>query len=52
MTSKHKKNPHVGGSFDDFLAEEGILAVAESVAIKRVIAFQILQLMKDEAIKI
>jgi transcriptional regulator with XRE-family HTH domain len=32
------------------LAEEGILATAESVAIKRVIAFQVLQLMKDEGI--
>jgi len=50
MTSKQKKNPHVGSSFDDFLAEEGILADVESVAIKRVIAFQIVQLMKDEGI--
>lgn len=50
MTSKRKRDPHVGSSFDDFLAEEGILADAESVAIKRVIAFQISQLMKDEGI--
>jgi DNA-binding Xre family transcriptional regulator len=50
MTSKRKKNPHVGSDFDDFLAEEGILAAVESVAIKRVIAFQIVQLMKDEGI--
>jgi DNA-binding Xre family transcriptional regulator len=50
MTSKNKLNPHVGSSFDDFLAEEGLLADAESVAIKRVIAFQISQLMEDEGI--
>lgn len=50
MTRKQKKNPHVGSSFDDYLAEEGILAEAESVAIKRVIAYQISQLMEDEGI--
>jgi DNA-binding Xre family transcriptional regulator len=50
MTNKNKMNPHVGSSFDDFLAEEGLLADAESVAIKRVIAFQISQLMEDEGI--
>lgn len=50
MTSKNKLNPHVGSSFDDFLAEEGLLADAESVAIKRAIAFQISQLMEDEGI--
>lgn len=50
MTSKNKMNPHVGSSFDDFLAEEGLLADAESVAIKRVIAFQVSQLMEDEGI--
>lgn len=50
MTRKHKKNPHVGSSFDDFLAEEGMLADVEAVAIKRVIAFQISQLMEDEGV--
>ena len=34
-------NKHVGSSFDDFLAEEGLLAETEAVALKRVIAFQI-----------
>lgn len=50
MTNKNKMNPHVGSSFDDFLAEEGLLADAESVAIKRAIAFQISQLVEDEGI--
>ena len=39
-------NPHIGSNFDDFL-EEGILAEVESVAWKRVIAFQISQLMEE-----
>jgi antitoxin HicB len=41
-------NPHIGSDFDDFLEEEGILGDAESVAIKRVIAFQVEQMMKEK----
>ena len=37
---------HIGGDFDDFLREEGILEDAEAVAAKRVIAFQISQEME------
>jgi predicted XRE-type DNA-binding protein len=37
---------HIGGDFDDFLREEGILEDAEAVATKRVIAFQIAQEME------
>ena len=36
-----KKNRHIGSSFDDFLQEEGLLAEAEAVAVKRVLAHQI-----------
>ena len=39
---------HIGSDFDDFLAEEGLLADAEAVAIKRVIALQIAQLMETQ----
>ncbi len=39
---------HLGSSLDDFLAEEGMLAEAEAVAWKRVIAFQIAQLMQEQ----
>ncbi|WP_264774437.1 helix-turn-helix domain-containing protein [Deinococcus aetherius] len=39
-------NKHMGSSFDDFLAEEGLLADVEVVALKRVIAFQLEQEMK------
>jgi len=41
-----KENKHAGSSFDGFL-EEGLLAETEAVAIKRVIAFQLEQEMKD-----
>ncbi len=36
-------NLHIGSSFDDFLEEEGILTQANEIAIKRVIAWQLLQ---------
>lgn len=39
-------NPkHLGSSFDDFLAEEGLLEAAEAVATKRVLAFQLAEAM-------
>ena len=41
------KNKHIGSSFDDFLEEEGLLAEAEALAVKRAIAFQIDQLMEE-----
>ncbi len=43
-------NKHIGNSFDDFLEEEGMLAETESVAIKRVLAYQVAQLMKTNKI--
>jgi hypothetical protein len=36
---------HIGGDFDDFLRDEGILDEAEAIAAKRVIAYQIAQEM-------
>lgn len=39
---------HLGSSLDDFLAEEGQLAEAEAFASKRVLAFQIAQLMAEQ----
>lgn len=41
------KNEHLGSNFDDFLEEEGLRAETEAAAIKRVIAFQIEQEMKQ-----
>ncbi|MDZ7736319.1 MAG: helix-turn-helix transcriptional regulator [Gammaproteobacteria bacterium] len=37
---------HTGSQFDEFLDREGILAESEAVAVKRVIAFQLLELMR------
>jgi len=44
-TVSNPKNPHLGSSFDDFLAEEGTLQTATATAVKRVIALQIEQEM-------
>lgn len=44
------KNRHLGSDFDDFLREHGLLADAEAVAIKRVLAFQLAKLMEKEQI--
>ncbi len=41
---------YIGSSFDDFLEEEGLLAEVETVALKRVVAFQISQLMQSRSI--
>lgn len=43
-------NKFIGSSFDDFLAEEGLLAEVEATAIKRVIAFRIGELMKEHSL--
>ncbi|MEE8431618.1 MAG: helix-turn-helix transcriptional regulator [Candidatus Desulfatibia sp.] len=42
------KHKNIGSNFDDFLQEEGTLAETESVAVKRVVAFQIQQLMAEK----
>jgi antitoxin HicB len=42
------KHKYIGSNFDDFLQEEGTLAETESVAVKRVVAFQIQQLMAEK----
>jgi len=43
-----RKNKHLGSDFDDFLKEEGTLAEIEAAAAKRVIAYQIAQMMKKK----
>jgi len=39
---------YIGSNFDDFLDEEGILAETEAVAVKRVIAYQVEQMMEEQ----
>jgi DNA-binding Xre family transcriptional regulator len=41
-------NRHIGSSFDEFLADEAMLEEVASVAIKRVVAWQIAQEMKAQ----
>lgn len=41
---------HLGSSLDDFLEEEGLLAEAEAVAVKRVLAFQLAELMVEQQV--
>ena len=43
-----KANPHIGSLFDDFLKEEGIYDEVQTVAIKRVLAWQLEQAMKEQ----
>jgi predicted XRE-type DNA-binding protein len=38
----------IGSDFDDFLAEEGLLAEAEMVAVKRALAYQIQAWMEHQ----
>lgn len=36
---------YIGSNFDDFLTEEGLLEETEAIAVKRVLAFQIREMM-------
>ncbi len=45
-----KDNKHIGSSFDDFLLEEGIYEGVTRVAVKKVIAWQVSQVMKEQNI--
>jgi antitoxin HicB len=49
MTDNIEKG-RIGSSFEDFLKEQGTLEETNSVAIKRVIAWQIRQLMAEQDI--
>lgn len=41
---------YIGSDFDDFLSEEGLLEEAEATAVKRVLSYQISQLMVTQNI--
>lgn len=45
-----KHNAHIGGSFDDFLADEGLLEDSTALAVKRVLAWQITEAMKAQKV--
>ena len=44
------KNPHIGSSLEDFLKEEGIYEDATNHAVKRLLAWQVGQAMKEQGI--
>ena len=44
------KKEHIGSNFDDFLAQENLLAECEAGALKRVVAWQLAQEMKRRRI--
>jgi antitoxin HicB len=39
---------YIGSNFDDFLEKEDVLAEAEAISVKRVLAFQLEELMKAQ----
>ena len=43
-------NPHIGSSFESFLEEEGMLEDCTAAAVKRVLARQVEQAMKDRGL--
>lgn len=45
-------NPHLGSTLDDLLEAEGTLAQTNALALKRVIAWQVAQAMKEKGMSI
>ncbi len=43
-------NIYIGSSLDDFLEEDGILAEVNAIALKRVLAWQVLQEMQNKGL--
>ena len=41
-------NPHIGSALDDLLEEDGLLAEAHAIAVKRTLAWQVNQAMENE----
>jgi DNA-binding Xre family transcriptional regulator len=50
MKKAREKNPHRGSTFKSFLEEEGILEEVTTAAVKRVLAWQLGELMKKRRI--
>ncbi len=49
-TSKPARNQHLGSAFEQFLAEEGVGARVKTIAIKRVLAWQLTRAMETAGI--
>jgi antitoxin HicB len=48
--AKTRRNPHLGSRFEDFLAQDGTLEAVTAAAQKRVLAWQVAQLMSRQKI--
>jgi antitoxin HicB len=46
-TNKAKRSPHAGGTFDNFLREEGIYEAVQTTAMKRILAMELAEAMKE-----
>jgi hypothetical protein len=46
-TKRTRKTSHTGGNFDDFFREEGIFEAVQTTAMKRVLAMQLAETMKE-----
>ncbi|GAB0075394.1 XRE family transcriptional regulator [Pseudomonas syringae] len=49
-TQKEMMNQHIGSDFDDFLAEQGFAEEVSAAALKRVISWQIAEVMKQQKV--
>jgi DNA-binding transcriptional regulator LsrR (DeoR family) len=48
--SKRRSHPRIGSDFEDFLREEGRLAEATAVAVKRVLAWDLQRAMEAQGV--
>ena len=42
------KTPHIGSDFDDFLADEGIRAEVETLALKKLVSLQLQEILESD----
>lgn len=49
-TKTKKQNPHRGGDFSEFLEEEGLLPEVTALALKRLVAHQLLEILTEEQV--
>jgi hypothetical protein len=45
---KPNENPHIGSDFDDFLADEGIRAEEQALALKKLVSLQLQEILESE----
>ena len=43
-------NPHIGSGLNEFLADDGLLETSQSVAVKRVLAWQIARYIEQQGL--